>query len=94
MTEDECANSILTGMERHCESIINEIEERFNDKSIEIIHRFETFRSMTGLQNEEVIIFCNSFPILNAEAAMPTVLKAHKFFIKFVVDESKRNWQK
>ena len=41
---------------------------------------FETFQSMTGPQDREVINFYNNFPILNAEA----VLSDFKSFTYFI----------
>ena len=63
LIEDESVKSILAGMKKYCESVIKEIEGRFNAKSIEIMlfaSRFDTFQSMSGLQDKEVINFCNN----------------------------------
>ena len=35
---NESKKSILTGMKKYCESVIKEIEDRFNDKSIGILY--------------------------------------------------------
>lgn len=75
-------------MKRYCETVIKEIEDRFNDKSIEIIlfaSQFETFESMSGIQDKDIITFGNNFPILNAEAVLAD-LKSFKFFIKSMVE--------
>ena len=50
-------------MKKYYESVIKEIEDRFNEKRLRL-YWFETFRSMSGLQDKEVINFCNKFPFL------------------------------
>ncbi|BFZ04961.1 hypothetical protein BsWGS_08000 [Bradybaena similaris] len=81
---DEDTKRIFTIMKEYCESVVKEIEDRFNDKSIDIMifaSRFETFRSLLDLQDTEVRKFCDNFPILNAEGVLAD-MKSFKFFIK------------
>ena len=64
LIEDESNKGVLTGMKKYCESVNKEIDDRFNDKSIEIMlfaSSFETFPSMSGPQDKEVINFLQQF---------------------------------
>src|SRR5678816_32807 len=80
---DEDKKNAFKGMKIYCDSVIEEIEERFNDKSIDIMifaSRFETFQSLTNLPDIEVRKFCDRFPMFNAEGVLAD-LKSFIFYI-------------
>jgi hypothetical protein len=60
-------------MKEYSESVIKEIEARFNDKSLDTMifgSRFENFKSLLELQDIEIKKNCDNIPILNAEGVI------------------------
>ncbi|KAF0756154.1 zinc finger protein 862-like, partial [Aphis craccivora] len=88
LTADEDTKTTLKQMKEYCESLIREIDNRFNDKSINIMKfasHFESFQSFIGIQDTELKIICGYFPMLNAEAILADI-KSFNFFIKSMLD--------
>lgn len=88
LVPDENAIKTFKAMKIYCESLINEIEDRFNDKSIDVMifsSNFETFQSLIDLQDSEVRKFCDKFPMLNAENVIAD-LKSFKFYVKSMLE--------
>jgi len=88
LTADEDTKTTLKQMKEYCESLIREIDNRFNDKSINIMKfasHFESFQSFIGIQDTELKTICGYFPMLNAEAILAD-MKSFNFFIKSMLD--------
>lgn len=88
LVADENVTETLKAMKTYCETVVNEIEDRFNDKSIDIMtfsSSFESFQSLIALQDIEVRKFCDKFPTLNAENVIAD-LKSFKYYIKSMLE--------
>lgn len=88
LTADKDTRTTLKQMKEYCESLIREIDNRFNDKSINIMKfacHFESFQLFIGIQDTELKTICGYFPMLNAEAILAD-MKSFNFFIKSMLD--------
>lgn len=87
LTTDEDAKTTLKKMKEYCESLIREIENRFNDKSIDMTFasHFKSFQTFIDIQDTELKKICGYFPMLNAEAVLAD-MKSFNFFIKSMLD--------
>ncbi|GLV40243.1 hypothetical protein CBL_07161 [Carabus blaptoides fortunei] len=89
LMDDESMNKTLTDMKQYCKIVIQEIDHRFSDKSLETIvfaSRFESYQSFLELKDAELKKFCDNFPILNYESLLAD-LKSFNYFIKTMLDE-------
>lgn len=84
LVADEDTKKTFRGMKEYCESVIQEIADRFNDRSIDILifsSHFDTYQSLLDLKDSEVSKFCANFPVLNVEGVIAD-LKSFQFFIQ------------
>lgn len=88
---DEEAGKTFKGMKQYCESVIDEIDERFNDKAMSFMNfasRFEIYQSFMDLEDNEVRMFCDNFSMLDVEGVLADI-KSFKFFLKLQHDSEK-----
>ncbi|KAL4113640.1 hypothetical protein QTP88_017222 [Uroleucon formosanum] len=88
LAADEDTKTTLKQMKEYCQTLIREIENRFNAKSIDImtfVSHFESFQSFIDIQDKDLKKICGYFPMLNAEAVL-TDMKSFNFFIRSMLD--------
>lgn len=71
-------------MNEHCVSVVEEIENRFNDGLMNIMmfaSNFESLQSLINVKDADILKFCDNFHILDGEAVIAD-FRSFNFVIK------------